>query len=296
MDNNQFNNQQNNQYNQYNQQNYQQNSQYNPQYNQQMNSQYSQQYPNQNQMQQYQNPQPKNSKGIILPLVIGLGAGVVVIAIIFAVMFFMNKDDSDYDYARNDKVTTEDKTTEATSEKTTEATTEATTKATTEATTTEATTEASTEASTEAVVEVDGTKIGSDEVGYLTTTAELTETDEFDADFQSASYVKGYKDSDEDFLIGLVRYDTYTKTPEQMAEELNESLSARSDTSTALSSATIGKNMDISCQKLLSITENGVYAGFYFFEKDGHLYVIQIVYSIMHFVEAETITYTYEIP
>ena len=188
----------------------------------------------------------------------------------------------------------ESETTESFTEIATEENTEIDTEETTEDASTEETTEEIT--TTENAVNPDVKTYGSDSLGYLSVPLDLQETDEFGDSFANSSEVKTYKNAEETFVVGLVRYDNSTKSPEDMASELESSLSAQGDTYTTVSDAKIGEYQTIPAKELSFNNADGVYGNFYFFEQDGDLYLIQVVFAFQHVVEAETIVFTYESP
>ncbi len=149
---------------------------------------------------------------------------------------------------------------------------------------------------TEYTMTFDGEKYGSDELGYMTLPLEMTETSEFDDSFSNASLVKGYKNSTEDFIIGIIRYDNSTKTRQEMAEDVEKELKDKTGTTVSSSETSIGPNFNIPCSRVTAFTTDGAYASMYFFEDDGDLYLIQVVYSMQYLVEAETVVFTYEKP
>ena len=176
---------------------------------------------------------------------------------------------------------------------TTESFTEIATEENTEIDTEETTEEITT---TENAVNPDVKTYGSDSLGYLSVPLDLQETDEFGDSFANSSEVKTYKNAEETFVVGLVRYDNSTKSPEDMASELESSLSAQGDTYTTVSDAKIGEYQTIPAKELSFNNADGVYGNFYFFEQDGDLYLIQVIFAFQHVVEAETIVFTYESP
>ena len=236
------------------------------------------------------NNHPKKNNNIIKLII--LVASIVVllfVACIFLFFTFIMKRVKSDNAALYGNETTESFTEIATEENTEIDTEETTEDASTEETTEEITT-------TENAVNPDVKTYGSDSLGYLSVPLDLQETDEFGDSFANSSEIKTYKNAEETFVVGLVRYDNSTKSPEDMASELESSLSAQGDTYTTVSDAKIGEYQTIPAKELSFNNADGVYGNFYFFEQDGDLYLIQVIFAFQHVVEAETIVFTYESP
>ena len=217
------------------------------------------------------NNQPKKNNNIIKLII--LVASIVVLLFVACIFLFfafimkMVKSDNAALYGNE--------TTESFTEIATEENTEIDTEETTEDASTEETTEEIT--TTENAVNPDVKTYGSDSLGYLSVPLDL-------------------QNAEETFVVGLVRYDNSTKSPEDMASELESSLSAQGDTYTTVSDAKIGEYQTIPAKELSFNNADGVYGNFYFFEQDGDLYLIQVIFAFQHVVEAETIVFTYESP